>query len=85
MERKRSIELLALSQVYLTEIIGVLNEHCSIGTQEVRLKILEDAIYHSCMAVLRWTRNFFLHYLAIARLRLKHIGCHTFNESPTGE
>lgn len=56
MERKRSIELLALSQVYLTEIIGVLTEHCSIVSQEVRLKILEDAIYQSCMEVLRWKR-----------------------------
>lgn len=69
MERKRSLELFALSQVHLTEIIGVLTEHCSIGTQEAKDFERRNLSKLYVGVEVETTRNFFLHYLALARLR----------------
>ena len=51
-----------------------------MGTHAVRLRVLPDASWQSCMkkGEVETSRHFLLHCPAFARLRLKHLGNHTF-------
>lgn len=81
MVRKKSIELLAFSEVYLTAIVGVLIGHCPVGIQAVMPKILSDAtLSQSRTKKAELFRHFLLHCTAFASLRLKHLGSHIYSE-----
>lgn len=71
-ERRRFTELLALSNVHLAAIVGVLTA--------ARLNILTDASYRSCMQEGEVDTFFILHCPAFARLRLRHFGSLTFGK-----
>ena len=79
-DRRRSGDLLALNKVHLAAMVGVLTGHCPMGTHAVRLRILPDGSCQSCMeeGEVETSRHFLLHCPAFARLRLKHLGNHTF-------
>lgn len=81
-ERKRSIEPLALSKVLIAVIIGILTGYCPIGSHAVRLKILVNSTCQSSRKEqeMESTWPFLLDCPAFVRLRLKHLGCNTLYE-----
>lgn len=83
MERKRSSELLALSKVHLAATVGVLTRHRPKGIHAVWLEILPGVSCQSCMdhGEVETSRHYLLHCLVFSRLRLKHLGNHTFGWS----
>ena len=70
-----------MKKVHLAGMVGVLTGHCPMGTHAVRLRILPDASCQSCMeeGEVETSRHLSPPLSGFARLRLKHLGNHTFS------